>query len=355
LDCVAIPDAAMTLAACALHAQGVTELRGIGSWRVKETDRIAAMATELRKLGARVDEGSDWLRIDPPAQLRAAAVATYEDHRMAMCLSLASLSSRLRAGVAVTVLEPACVAKTFPDFFERFAAIAPGQVTHEAVPVLTIDGPTASGKGTVAARIARQLGWHLLDSGALYRVTALAAQQAGIDWSDEPGVARIAQSLPVKFDASGLIALDGQDVSAIIRHESIGEGASRVAAMPAVRAALLERQRAFRQSPGLVADGRDMGTVVFPDAQYKVFLQANPQERAERRFKQLIDKGFSANVDDLLRDLQARDARDSLRAISPTVPAEDARVLDSTGLTVDQTVDAVRSFMDNPVLTGRVV
>jgi len=355
LDCVAIPDAAMTLAACALHAQGVTELRGIGSWRVKETDRIAAMATELRKLGARVVEGPDWLRIDPPAQLRAAAVATYDDHRMAMCLSLASITSRLRSGVAVTVLEPACVAKTFPDFFERFAAIAPGTDARQEVPVLTIDGPTASGKGTVAARIARQLGWHLLDSGALYRVTALAAQQAGIDWSDEPGVARIAQSLPVKFDASGLIALDGHDVSAIIRHESIGEGASRVAAMPAVRAALLERQRAFRQSPGLVADGRDMGTVVFPDAQYKIFLQASPQERAERRFKQLIDKGFSARLEDLLRDLQARDARDSLRAISPTVPAEDARVLDSTGLTVDQTVDAVRRFMDNPVPIGRVV
>jgi cytidylate kinase len=152
-----------------------------------------------------------------------------------------------------------------------------------------------------------------------------------------------------------LIALNGADVSAIIRHESIGEGASRVAAMPAVRAALLERQRAFRQSPGLVADGRDMGTVVFPDAQYKIFLQASPQERAERRFKQLIDKGFSARFDDLLRDLQARDARDSLRAISPTVPAEDARVLDSTGLTVDQTVDAVRRFMDNPVPIGRVV
>jgi len=344
LDCVEIPDAAMTLAACALHAEGTTLLRGIGSWRVKETDRIAAMATELRKLGARVDEGPDWLRVDPPADLVAASIATYDDHRMAMCLSLASLSSRLRAGVSVNVLEPACVAKTFPDFFDRLAAIT--QPLNSAVPVLTIDGPTASGKGTVAAAIALQLGWHLLDSGALYRVTALAAQHAGVDWADEAAVARIAFVLPVRFDAAGLVFLDGHNVSAMIRHESIGEGASRVAALPNVRAALLERQRAFRIAPGLVADGRDMGTVVFPDAQAKIFLEASPHERAMRRYKQLIGKGFSANFDDLLQDLQTRDARDSQRAVSPTIPAEDAYVLDSTGLTVDETVIAIRAFMD---------
>ena len=362
LDCVEIPDAAMTLAACALHADGATLLRGIGSWRVKETDRIAAMATELRKLGARVSEGPDWLRIDPPTALVAASVATYDDHRMAMCLSLASLSSGLRAGVAVTVMEPACVAKTFPDFFDRLAAIiqplssvviSQKVASHEfpppsggGVPVLTIDGPTASGKGTVAAIIALQLGWHLLDSGALYRVTALAAQQAGVDWADEAAVARIACVLPVHFDAAGLILLDGHDVSTMIRHESIGEGASQVAALPTVRAALLERQRAFRIAPGLIADGRDMGTVVFPDAQAKIFLQASPHERAMRRYKQLIDKGFSANFDELLQDLQRRDARDSQRAVAPTIPAEDAHVLDSTGLTVDETVAAIRAFMD---------
>ena len=362
LDCVEIPDAAMTLAACALHAEGATLLREIGSWRVKETDRIAAMATELRKLGARVSEGPDWLRIDPPTALVAASVATYDDHRMAMCLSLASLSSGLRAGVAVTVMEPACVAKTFPDFFDRLAAIiqplssvviSQKVASHEfpppsggGVPVLTIDGPTASGKGTVAAIIALQLGWHLLDSGALYRVTALAAQQAGVDWADEAAVARIACVLPVRFDAAGLILLDGHDVSTMIRHESIGEGASQVAALPTVRAALLERQRAFRIAPGLIADGRDMGTVVFPEAQAKIFLQASPHERAMRRYKQLIDKGFSANFDDLLQDLQRRDARDSQRAVAPTIPAEDAHVLDSTGLTVDETVAAIRAFMD---------
>jgi len=356
LDCVEIPDAAMTLAACALHAEGTTLLRGIGSWRVKETDRIAAMATELRKLGARVDEGPDWLRIDPPTALAAASVATYDDHRMAMCLSLASISSRLRAGVAVTVMEPACVAKTFPDFFDRLAAITqPLSSSGSEVPVLTIDGPTASGKGTVAAAIAIQLGWHLLDSGALYRVTALAARQAGVDWADEAAMARIAQGLPVRFDAAGSIVLNGQDVSTAIRHESIGEGASRVAALPAVRAALLERQRAFRIAPGLVADGRDMGTVVFPDAEAKIFLQASPHERAKRRVKQLIDKGFSANFDDLLQDLQTRDARDSQRAVSPTIPAEDAHVLDSTGLTVDETVGAIRAFLDETGFPRRAI
>jgi 3-phosphoshikimate 1-carboxyvinyltransferase len=371
LDCVEIPDAAMTLAACALHAEGSTLLRGIGSWRVKETDRIAAMATELRKLGARVDEGPDWLRIDPPAALAPASVATYDDHRMAMCLSLASISSKRRAGVAVTVMEPACVAKTFPDFFDRLAAITQPLSAEVALqraafralpsgsgsgaPVLTIDGPTASGKGTVAAAIALQLGWHLLDSGALYRVTALAAQQADVDWADEAGVARIAQDLPVRFDAAGLIFLGGEDVSAMIRHESIGEGVSRVAALPAVRAALLERQRAFRIGPGLVADGRDMGTVVFPDAETKIFLQASPHERATRRFKQLIDKGFSANFDDLLQDLQTRDARDSQRAVSPTIPAEDAHVLDSTGLTVDETVTRIRALMDRAGFPRRAI
>ena len=223
------------------------------------------------------------------------------------------------------------------------------------MPVLTIDGPTASGKGTVAAAIALQLGWHLLDSGALYRVTALAAQQAGVNWADEAAVARIACALPVRFEAAGLVFLDGHNVSAMIRHESIGEGASRVAALPDVRAALLERQRAFRIAPGLVADGRDMGTVVFPDAQAKIFLEASPHERAMRRYKQLIGKGFSANFDDLLQDLQTRDARDSKRAVSPTIPAEDAHVLDSTGLTVDETVIAIRAFMDEVGFPRRAI
>ena len=341
LDCVAIPDAAMTLAACALHARGETHLYGIGSWRVKETDRIAAMATELRKLGAEVHEGPDWIRIVPPERLRDATVDTYDDHRMAMCLSLASLSSRVRAGVTVTVRDPACVAKTFPEFFKCFASL---QTPAEA-PVLTLDGPTASGKGTIAAAIARELGWHLLDSGALYRLTALAARQAGVAWSDEPALATLAAQLPVRFEQGGTVLLNNQDVTLTIREEAIGEGASQVAVWPAVRAALLERQRAFRQWPGLVADGRDMGTVVFPDAPCKIFLQASAEERARRRFKQLIEKGFSANFDDLLQELNARDARDAMRAVAPTVPAPDAWVLDTTGLSVEETVATVQSVL----------
>ena len=337
LDCVAIPDAAMTLAVCALHAQGTTRLRGIGSWRVKETDRIAAMATELRKLGASVTEGQDWIEVQAPQRLQGATLATYDDHRMAMCMALACLDSSWQPGATVTILDPVCVAKTFPEFFERFA-----QVTIP--PVLTIDGPTASGKGTVAAALAQALGWHWLDSGALYRLTALAAQDAGIAWTDTNAVAASAASLDVRFEADGTVWLNGRDVSEAIRLESISRGASQIAALPAVRAALLARQRAFRLAPGLVADGRDMGTVVFPDAQHKVFLVASVQERAARRYKQLIGKGIPVNIDDLSQDLRERDARDAMRAVAPMRPAEGALELDSTGMTIDQTVNAILRF-----------
>jgi cytidylate kinase len=208
-------------------------------------------------------------------------------------------------------------------------------------PVLAIDGPTASGKGTVAQRVARALGWHYLDSGALYRLTALAAERAGVALDDAPGLARLAASLPIRFQADGRILLGGHDVSDAIRAESIGNGASRLAVHPAVRAALLGLQRGFRGAPGLVADGRDMGTIVFPDARLKVFLTASAESRAERRHKQLIEKGFSATIPGLLQDLRERDARDASRAFAPLVPAEGAYVLDSTGMSVDETVAAV--------------
>jgi len=208
-------------------------------------------------------------------------------------------------------------------------------------PVITIDGPTASGKGTVAARVAQALGMHLLDSGALYRLTGLAADAAGVSADDGEGLGRIAAQLDVRFDENGQIWLAGQEVSQAIRAESAGNMASRVAVHPAVRQALVERQRAFRQAPGLVADGRDMGTVIFPDAPLKVFLTASAEVRAERRYKQLIEKGFSANLDGLLRDLRARDARDAGRSHAPLVAAEGAVVIDSTPLSVDQTVRAV--------------
>lgn len=208
------------------------------------------------------------------------------------------------------------------------------------VPVIAIDGPTASGKGTVAQRVAETLGWHYLDSGALYRLVALAAIRAGVALNDEPALARLAVNLPIEF-SGGRIFLVGDEVTDAIRAEAVGEAASRIAVLGALRAALLDRQRDFRQAPGLVADGRDMASVVFPDASLKVFLTASAEARAERRYKQLIEKGFSANLDSLLRELRARDARDAGRTHAPLVAAEGAVVLDSTPLTVLQTVQAV--------------
>ena len=208
-------------------------------------------------------------------------------------------------------------------------------------PVIAIDGPTASGKGTIAQRVAAHLGFHYLDSGALYRLTALAAQRAGVDWDDAESVGAVARRLQVRFDADGRIWLDGQDVSEAIRMEAIGVGASRVAVHGPVRTALLQVQRDFCRLPGLVADGRDMASVVFPQAPLKIFLTASAQARAQRRYKQLIEKGISANFAALLQDLEERDARDSQRAQAPLVAAKDALVIDSTSMSVEQTVQAV--------------
>lgn len=208
------------------------------------------------------------------------------------------------------------------------------------VPVITIDGPSASGKGTVAERVARALGFHFLDSGALYRLTALSAMKAGVALDDETSVARLAAALPASFH-DGAVWLVDENVTAAIRAEAVGAGASQVAALPAVRDALLGRQRAYRQPPGLVADGRDMGTVIFPDAPAKVFLTASAEARAERRYKQLIEKGNSANLTDLVADMQARDARDTSRAVAPLRPAPDALLLDTTHMDIDSAVQAV--------------
>jgi len=207
------------------------------------------------------------------------------------------------------------------------------------VPVITIDGPSASGKGTVAERAARALGFHFLDSGALYRLTALAAMRHGVALDDEARVAELAANLPASFRA-GAVWLGDDDVSDAIRQEAVGEGASRVAALPAVRAALLGRQRAYRQPPGLVADGRDMGTVVFPAAVAKVFLTASAEARAERRYKQLIEKGMSASLPALVSDMRARDARDAGRSVAPLKPAADALLLDTTDMGIEAAVEA---------------
>ena len=346
LDCNHIPDAAMTLAAMALYANGTTTLRNIASWRVKETDRIAAMACELRKLGATVEEGADCIRITPPASVQdwqAASIHTYDDHRVAMCFSLAAFNP---AGLPVRIEDPQCVAKTFPDYFEAlFTLVQPSA----PAPVICIDGPTASGKGTVASLVAQRLGFALLDSGALYRIAGLAATRAGIplEAAHAQQIADLVATLHIVFTPDQRVLLGAEDISLAIRTEAAGMNASRVSAFPAVRQALLQLQRDFRRLPGLVADGRDMGTVIFPDAALKVYLSASAQCRAERRFKQLIDKGLSANIADLLADLQARDARDMQRSAAPLKPAEDALHWDNHAeRTIEQAVQQVLAWWE---------
>ena len=339
LDCNHIPDAAMTLAVMALYADGPTRLNNIASWRVKETDRIAAMAAELRKLGAAVIEGEDFIEVRPPAAWQPAAIHTYDDHRMAMCLSLAAFNGLVSApGVPVRILDPRCVAKTFPDYFETLFGVVSADA--DDLPVITVDGPTASGKGTLAAAVATRLGYHTLDSGSLYRSTALAALQDGVAADDAAALARLASRLDLRFDGAAVV-LRGRVVSEELRREDVGSLASRIAALPEVREALHGLQLAFRRAPGLVADGRDMGTVLFPDAQLKVFLTASAARRAERRYKQLISKGIQANIADLRADLEARDARDKSRSIAPLMPAEDALSLDNSALSIEESVDVV--------------
>ncbi|QHE86986.1 bifunctional 3-phosphoshikimate 1-carboxyvinyltransferase/cytidylate kinase [Hydrogenophaga sp. BPS33] len=349
LDCNHIPDAAMTLAVMALYADGTTTLRNIASWRVKETDRIAAMANECRKLGATVEEGADFIRITPPRDTQdwqSASIHTYDDHRVAMCFSLAAFNP---AGVPVRIEDPKCVAKTFPDYFETLFDVCATPPAH--IPVICIDGPTASGKGTLSAEVATRLGYHLLDSGVLYRLVGLAAEKAGLSTQEEAlqdnahaqRLGDLAARLPVRFVGLKTL-LDGQDVSDAVRTEAAGMAASRVSAVPAVRQALLELQHAFRQVPGLVADGRDMGTVIFPDAALKVFLTASAEQRAQRRHKQLISKGIAANIPGLLADLRARDLRDSSRLHAPLKPAEDALQLDNSGMDIEQSVQLVLNW-----------
>ena len=356
LDCNHIPDAAMTLAVMALYADSPTTLRNIASWRVKETDRIHAMATECRKLGAQVEEGADWLRVHPlpikqtstsaspspltQGQWQPASIHTYDDHRVAMCFSLAAFNA---AQIPVRIEDPKCVAKTFPDYFEALFSVTQADTPH--IPVICIDGPTASGKGTLASRVAQALGYHYLDSGALYRITALAALQAGLqlDTAHENAIADLARTLPVRFEGES-VWLGTQDVSEAIRTEEAGMNASKVSVLPYVRTALVALQHSFQRLPGLLADGRDMGTVIFPHAPLKVFLTASAAQRAERRHKQLISKGISTTLDSLRADLEARDARDSNRSVAPLKPAQDAFQLDNSQLSIEASVDQVLAW-----------
>jgi CMP/dCMP kinase len=227
-------------------------------------------------------------------------------------------------------------------------------MSESPVPILTIDGPSGSGKGTISRIVAQRLGWHYLDSGALYRGVGVAAGWADLDLADPAALVRCAFDTQIGFEdrlstGQGLgelrVIINGVDATDELRTETAGAAASAIAAVPEVRAALRDRQRAFRRPPGLVADGRDMGTVIFPDASYKVFLTASPEERAERRYKQLKEKGVSVTLDDLLREILARDARDASRAVAPLRPAEDAVHIDTTGLGIDAVVERVLAIV----------
>ena len=372
LDCNHIPDAAMTLVAVALYAKTPTRLRNIGSWRVKETDRIAAMATEARKLGATVEEGPDFIVVTPPTQLRTASIHTYDDHRVAMSFALTSF---VHAGDAegegvnapggetvipsvetrghspepsldrsVTIEDPACVNKTFPTYFEEFAAVC-----AEAVPVIAIDGPTASGKGTVASRVAQALGYAYLDSGALYRLVALQSLEQNVAVDDARQLSALALQMKLRFEGEQ-VWLNGRDVSLAIRAESVGNRASQIATQPLLRQALLRRQRDFARLPGLVADGRDMGSVVFPKAHLKVFLTASAEVRAQRRVLQLQARGEAADLQAITADLQARDARDAARPVAPLkfLPNQGVHYLDTSEVGIQEAVGQVLSWRSPP-------
>lgn len=220
---------------------------------------------------------------------------------------------------------------------------------RQSIPVITIDGPSGAGKGTVSRILADKLGWHLLDSGAIYRVLALAALHHDIPSDDELGLIALASDLDVKFNVEEQknlthIILEGEDVTLSIRAEAVGNMASKIAALPRIREALLRRQRAFKELPGLVADGRDMGTVVFPQAEAKIFLTASPEERGRRRYEQLLEKGFTANIDQLIADIVERDYRDTNRSVAPLVPADEALLIDSTNLSIAEVVDQILDF-----------
>lgn len=323
----------------AAYAEGETRLTGARELRVKESDRIQVMADGLQALGVDAQPTEDGMLIQGQGGLDGGKVDSHGDHRIAMAFAVAGM----RARGDITITDCANVATSFPQF-EQLAQKA-GMDIHlnrEAVvvPVITVDGPSGVGKGTIASQLAQELGWHLLDSGALYRVLALAAEQHGIAFDNESALEVLAEHLDVQFSGDGSsgirITLEGDEVTDAIRTETVAAAASRVAQYQGVRRALLQRQRAFRQTPGLVADGRDMGTVVFADAEVKVFLTASAEERAQRRYKQLKEKGIDASLSALVETIKQRDQQDMQRQVAPLRPAEDAHLIDTTNLSVDQ-------------------
>lgn len=334
-------------AAC---AEGRTVLTGAAELRVKESDRIQVMADGLRALDVDAQATPDGMIIQGGA-IGGGTVDSHGDHRIAMSFAMAAL----RASGPVIIEDCANVNTSFPGFVQlaKGAGLAIQSTdmspdTH--IPVIAIDGPSGSGKGTISRLLARELGYHFLDSGALYRLLAYAAERHGIALDDEPALAGLAGDLDIRFPAESdgdVVLLDGENVGTAIRTEAAGAGASRVAALPEVRKALLQRQRDFRISPGLVADGRDMGTVVFPDADLKIFLTASSEERARRRCNQLKEKNISSDYHAVLADIQARDERDSQRSVAPLRPAEDAIPVDTSELDIDATLRCARDLLKN--------
>ncbi|MDC1312316.1 (d)CMP kinase, partial [Burkholderiales bacterium] len=331
LDLNHIPDAAMTLAIIALFANGPCRLRNIGNWRVKETDRLFAMTTEMRKLGVKVIESPEGLEIEPPRHFNEGiAIDTYDDHRMAMCFSLITF-----AGINITIRNPKCVHKTFPDYFEKLDAVL-------QAPVITIDGPSGSGKGTVARHVAKQLGFSYLDSGALYRAVGLFYLSEGetTNLSDPREVETLMEKISIEVSGDQVF-LNGDDVTLRIREETVSMAASKVAKSEIIRELMYGLQRNILHAPGLVADGRDMGTTVFPNAELKIYLTASLEERAHRRFQQLVESGERVNMQGLIVEMGKRDLGDSSRTFSPMRKAEAAIEIDSTGKGIEAVVQDV--------------
>ncbi len=343
-------------------ARGRTRVRQAAELRAKESDRIAVMVAGLQRLGVSCVEKPDGVIIHG-GKIGGGQVDAAGDHRCAMSFLVAGHL----AEALVTVSGCQNIATSYPEFIQHARSLGmtidaidttdgshmpeanPQSNATSPVPILTIDGPSGVGKGTLASRLSRELGWHLLDSGAIYRALAYKAMESGVSSQDEDALARLAGELKLEFrstdDDLAQVWLDGENVSADIRTEACGKVASQVAALPKVRQALLDRQKAFARAPGLVADGRDMGTVVFADAPAKLFLTASAEERAKRRHKQLKNQGFSANIAALFDEIRQRDERDTRRAVSPLVPADDAVVIDTSSLSVDQVLEQARDLL----------
>ena len=344
IDCLEIPDAAMVLSTLALFCDQPTKLINIASWKEKETDRITAVVQGLERLGVSVyREGDDAITINPVTCLKSAKIQTFNDHRIAMTFSMAAFALKDEVGrVKNRVLQienPECVEKTFPYFFEEFS-----RVCSEAVPVITVDGPTASGKGTIANHVGKNLGFNVLDSGAFYRSLALITRWEKIDEDNHRAIAFRARTLPLRMKGSRFF-LGDDDVTVLMRDEKIGLLASKIAKFEDVRRALIMAQRDFARLPGLVADGRDMGSVVFPRGTLRVFLTAKPEIRAKRRFKQLIEKEIPCTLNDIFQDIIDRDNNDYNRPVASLALAEEKATLriDSSSKTIEEVVEIIVS------------